>query len=140
MKIIAIIIKLVISIGLSIVLHTDGNTVFDNIGICAIVYGLVSYYFWYFKNNGLSVLVSENSMLVNLLSLVFTLAAPFIVLAVLVFALGAILPDKVAETISMVVIVILALGFVAYDVVGVIRIFKPGFLEMDSEFMDNNNL
>lgn len=127
MKLLGMAGKAVLSLIAAIYFFSDGFLMAA--AMFFIIYGLLSYYVWYFKKKGFSfsVWVGEKGLLMTLLSLALTLFAPIIILSIATLALNSFLPRGIGTTIGGLAIIILCFGFLARDVVTIIQHFNPSF-------------
>lgn len=91
-----------------------------------IIYGLISYYVWYFKKTGFSfsVWIGEKGLLMTLLSLALKIFAPIIILAIITITCTTLIPGEAGPTIGGLIVVIICLGFLVSDVLTIIKYFK----------------
>lgn len=91
-----------------------------------IVYGLISFYIWYFKMTGFSFSVwwGNKGCMLTLISLALKIIAPIIILDVIIFICKTIFPPKIGMTIGGLIITIICLVFLISDIREIIKYFR----------------
>lgn len=126
MKLVEIILKAVVAIVV-VVMGLKMSSIFEIIMFFGMIYGLLTYYIWFFRKRGFSIRVG--SLVGTVFSLIFTLIIPWLVILIPYIALNELLPGQSGMYIGGIILIVLCFGCVAMDVVEVIRIFNPSFLE-----------
>lgn len=126
MKFLGMAVKAVLSLVAAIYFLTSSGII-DGIFMFGIIYGLISYYVWYFKKTGFSfsVWVGNKGLMMTLLSLALKILAPIIILSIIVIACNSIFPDGIGASIGGGIVVIICLVFVVLDVLTIINHFNP---------------
>lgn len=130
MRILLTIIKLVLSTLASIYIF-HGDTVIHQIVMYALCYGMITYYMYYIKGwieDGIEDGFMEDSFLVMLIMFVLKLCIPILTLLIPIWILQKIFGETVGMNIGGGIILLVSFGCLISDVVGIIRIFKPDFL------------
>ena len=91
------------------------------------IYGLVSFYIWYFKRTGFSfsIWVGEKGLMMTLISLAIKELAPIIILAIISVACNSLIPGGAGGIIGRLIIVVICLEFLVLDVLTIINHFNP---------------
>ena len=133
MKILGIVVKVILSIMLSIYMLSDVSVIYAVVW-GGLMYGVLSFSASYLKKSGFSftVWVGEKGFFMTLLSMALSLLAPLLVLSLFATAINSILPG-VGMTIAGGIIAIMCLVFIIKDVEAVIQIFNPSFKIFKSE-------
>lgn len=128
MKFSGMAVKAVLSLVAAIYFLSSSGILFAAVMFC-IIYGLISYYIWYFKKTGFSfsVWIGENGLLMTMLSLALKVLAPIIILSVITITCSSLFPGGAGSTIGGLIVVILCLVFLARDVITIIQHFNPSF-------------
>ncbi len=127
MSILKLIIKSTIA-GCLVAFAFDPDGITDTVIVFALVYGLVTYYIWYFTSSDMdSVTIGD-----GILGILFTLAAPLLVIGISYYVLAAIFPGMIGQYIFSGIIVLGSFGCLISDIISVIRIFFPSFLILDN--------
>ena len=132
MRLLLTIIKLVLSALASIFIF-HGDSLIEQIVIYAVCYGMITYYMYYIKGwieDGMEDgFVMEDGIFMMLLMFVFKLCIPILTLLIPVWILQKIFGEKVGMNIGYGLILIGCFGCLVSDVIGIVRIFKPDFLD-----------
>lgn len=131
MRIFLTIIKLVLSTLASIFIF-NADTLIEEIVIYAVCYGMITYYMYYIKGwieDGLEEGFMDDGIFMMLLMFVFKLCIPILTLLIPVWILQKIFGEKVGMNIGYGLILIACFGCLISDVIGIVRIFKPDFLD-----------
>lgn len=126
MKLVEIILKAVVAFAI-VVLGLKLSSVFEIIMFFGMMYGLLTYYIWFFRKRGFS--IRAGSLVTTAFSLIFTLILPLLVIVIPYTALNELLPGQSGMYIGGIILIVLCFGCVAVDVIEVIRMFQPSFLE-----------
>ncbi|MCI8298986.1 MAG: hypothetical protein HFI69_01330 [Lachnospiraceae bacterium] len=126
MKLVEIILKAIVA-AVIVVMGLKLSSVFEIIMMFGMVYGLLTYYIWYFRKRGFS--VKTGSLVTTAFSLIFTLILPLLIIVIPYIALTELLPGQSGMYIGGILLIVLCFGCVAMDVIEVIRTFQPSFLE-----------
>ncbi len=124
MKFVGMAVKAVLALVATIFLSDD---IFSAVVMFGIIYGLISYYVWYFKKTGFSfsVWVGEKGLLMTLLSIALKVLAPLIILSIVAVTCNSLLPSGIGTTIGGLIIAVICLGFLVLDVLTIINHFNP---------------
>lgn len=143
MKLIGIIIKFILAaLASALILHNV--SILYRIVVFALLYGLITYYIYYFKNSegeGFSIWIGDGSLLMNLLEIGIKIFAPILSILVMYWILSAIFGETAGTNIAGVIILVASFGCLITDIVGVIKVFNPNFLgdwsKKDSGFIED---
>ena len=146
MRIVSTIIKLVLSFFASRFLLDDDVSFLYTVVVYAFCYGMISYYLHYLKDglaNGFwGDGIGDFSIIGVIVGFILKLFAPIIALLIFVFILQKIFGEDLGMNIGMGIILIVSVGCLIADVVGIIQIFKPNFLsdgnKASSGYIDDN--
>lgn len=138
------IIKIIISLFIVAVCPFD--TILWRIVMFPLIYGLITYYIWYFKNNDSTfrIYFGSGGFIATVFSFFLMLLMPVLILSV-GFYIASLL-GKVGTTIYSALLLIICYGHFFLDM---IRIFKPSFLKDEDEctntdpdcgFIDNDDM
>lgn len=129
MNLVAKIIKIIIGMALVIILPLD--TLLWRIVLFPIIYGLITFYIWYFQNNDSSfrIYFGNGGFVATALSFAFMLFMPIILLSIGVYIASAVF-GEIGEKIYSIILMIICYGYFALDI---IRIFRPDFLKDEDE-------
>ncbi|MDE7432336.1 MAG: hypothetical protein K2N34_10555 [Lachnospiraceae bacterium] len=138
MSVVKLIIKSAIA-GCLIAFAFKPNGIMDTIMVFSLIYGLVTYYIWYFTSGDMdSVTIGD-----GILGILLTLAMPLLSIGIGYYALDALLPGGTGQYIFSGLVVLGCFGCLISDIVSVIRIFSPSFLNFDnipkSDFPDSHS-
>ncbi len=125
MKFLGMAVKAILSlVAAAYLLFSDG--ILMAVVMFGVIYGLISYYVWYFKKTGFSfsVWVGEKGLLMTLLSIALKVLAPLIILAVISITCNSLFP-KAGATIGGLIIFAICIGFLVLDVITIIQHFNP---------------
>lgn len=124
MKFVGMAVKAVLALVAAIFLSDDIFFAFVMFGI---IYGLISYYVWYFKKTGFSfsVWIGEKGLMMTLLSIALKVLAPIIILSIIAVACNSLLPSGIGATIGGLIIAVICLGFLVLDILTIINHFNP---------------
>ena len=128
MKILKAIVKVALSIA-AMRFFAGSESSFDlgsAIVFFAVCYGLVSWYMFSFANG--SPIFMGYGLISFAIAMVLNLCLPLLVFVIPVFILEAILPGEIAAIIYGIVIIIACAVCILSDIVGIVRMFNPGFL------------
>ena len=131
MKILKVIVKVILSI-LVMMFFTQGASFSDPasaVVFFAACYGLVTFYMFAFTN-GMPIFVGYG-LIGMAFAVILTLCLPGLILMIPVFLLEAILPGEIGDIIGGIIIIIVCLGCIAFDVLHIVRLFKPDLLGGD---------
>ena len=131
MRLLLTIIKLVLS-TLALIFIFDGDSLIEQIVIFAVCYGMITYYMYYIKGwieDGPEEGFMEDGIFMMLLMFVFKLCIPILTLLIPIWILQKIFGEKVGMNIGVGLMLIGFFGCLVYDLVGIVRIFKPDFLD-----------
>ena len=126
MKLVEIILKAVAAFAI-VVMGLKISSVFEVIVFFGMVYGLLTYYIWYFRKRGFS--IKTGSLTATAFSLIFTLIFPLLIIVLPYIALNELLPGQSGMYIGGIILIALCFGCVSMDVIEAIRVFQPSFLE-----------
>lgn len=126
MKLVGIILKAVVAM-VTVVAGLKAKSILEIIVYFGMIYGLLTYYIWFFRKHGFS--FRAGSMLTTLLSLCFSLAIPWLCIFIPYAFLNTVLPGQLGLYIGGIILIALCFGCLALDVIEVIRTFDPSFLE-----------
>lgn len=103
------------AIALAVGIFLISGDVLYRMGIGAICYVLVTYYMWFIKRRG-------SGSTTTLFSLIFMIISPLIPLVILALIFNSFNLPEAAEGALSILLVIVAIGFVIFDIV---RAFNP---------------
>lgn len=127
MKLVEIIIKAVVALS-TVAIGMKMRSVFEIIMFFGMVYGLLTYYIWFFRKHGF--IVKGKSLVGIVFSLIASLVLPLLVIILPYTALSKLLPGQSGMYIYRgIILIVLCFGCVAMDVIGAIRTFQPSFLK-----------
>ena len=134
MKIFGIIVKALIAIAADIfVLHPSDPG--SALVAFAAVYGLASLYIWHFSNN--DIFVGAGGPMSHVWALIVNLCIPPLIVVVPVLILNMI--PGVGTILSGIILFVLCLGCLFFDVLYIVRLFKPDFLAGVPDFSKKKN-
>lgn len=145
MKIFLTIIKLVLA-ALGCVFIFRADTIFYQIIMYALCYGLVTYYMYYIREwseDGFDDGFMDDGIFMMLMGFLFKLCLPILILIIPYFILQKIFGQTVGATIFGIFVLTASFGCLLSDIVGIIRVFKPDFLDggskADSGFIEEDD-
>lgn len=144
MKIFLTIIKLALT-TLACVFFLHGNTIFDQTVMFALCYGLITYYIYYIKqwiNEGIDDGGMDEGIVMIIINFMIKLLMPLLILLIPYWIFQKIFGETVGSTIASICILLISFGCLISDIVGIIQIFKPDFLnggkKADSGFIEDD--
>lgn len=129
MKLAGIILKVIVVIGV-LIKAIQPEDPLSWVVLFGMLYGLATYYVWYFKEYGFSfgAYIGSGGIIMTFLSFCFKLILPLIFIVAPYLVLNAALPGQLGMYIGGILLIALCIGCVVWDVIGVIRVFQPSFL------------
>lgn len=125
MSILKLIIKSTIA-GCLVAFAFDPDGITDTVIVFALVYGLVTYYIWYFTSGDMDLIGN------GIWGILLALVAPLLGISMSYYALDALLPGRTGQYIFGGIVVFGSFGCLISDIISVIRIFFPSFLVLDN--------
>ena len=137
MKFLGMIIKAILSLVAGAYFLSD--SILTALVIFCVVYGLISFYLWYFKRTGFSfsIWIGEKGFMMTLISLAIKVLAPIIILAIITITCNSLIPGEAGATVGGLIIVVICLGFLVLDVLTIIQHFNPS-IKVPFQNKDNN--
>ncbi|MCM1259039.1 MAG: hypothetical protein NC307_14480 [Roseburia sp.] len=135
MKLFLTIIKLILAtLGCVFIFRAD--TVIYQIIMYALCYGLITYYMHYINEwieDGFDDGFMDDGIIMMLVNFLFKLSLPILVVVFFYWAVQKIFGEKVGSVIAGIGVLLACFGCLISDVVGIIQVFKPDFLNGSSK-------
>lgn len=145
MKLFLTIIKLILAtLGCVFIFRAD--TIFYQIIMYALCYGLITYYMYYINawiEDGFDDSFMDDGIFMMLIGFLFKLCIPILVILLFYWILQKIFGEKAGSIIAGICILLASFGCLISDIVGIIQVFKPDFLngsrKAESGFIEDDS-